>query len=88
MTNGYTRESITKNICHILNTEFHVKDKITDDKQKLPLTSFFFGLNAIQLYQFLMAVEEKYDIYLSASEIEENGFETVEKVVNLVQLKL
>lgn len=88
MIEGYTREDITKDICYILNTEFHVKNEITDEKQKLPLTSFFFGLNAIQLYQFLMEVEEKYNIYFHASEIEENGFGTVEEVVRLIELKL
>ncbi len=88
MTESCTRESITKDICYLLSSEFHVRNEITDDKQKLPLTSFFFRLNAVQLYQLLMAVEEKYNIYFNASEIEENGFGTVEEVVRLIQLKL
>lgn len=88
MAEGEIRESIARDICYMLNMEFHVSNKITNDKWSLPLTSFFFDLNAIQLYQLLMAVEEKYNIYFEVSEIEENGFGTVEEIVKLIQLKL
>ena len=88
MAEEITRENITKDICHMLNIEFHVRNEIMEDKWNLPLTSFFFGLNAVQLYQLLMAVGEKYNIYFNASEIEENGFGTLEEIIRLIQLKL
>lgn len=88
MSEGYTMERIIEEICQMLGKDFNVKDEITEDKQKLPLTSFSFGLNAAQLYQLLMAVEEKYNIYFAVSEIEKNGFGTVEEIARLVQLNL
>lgn len=88
MTGVYTRKEIMEDIWQMLNKDFNVRDEITADKQKLLMTSFFFDLNAIQLYQILMAIEEKYNIYFSASEIEENGFGTVDEIVRLIQLKL
>lgn len=88
MKDEYTKENIMAYICQLINENFNVRHEATADNRNVPLTSSFFGLSAIQLYQILMAVEEKYNVYFSVSKIEDNGFLTVDDIARLVQMNL
>lgn len=43
-----------------------------------------FCLTAVELYELLMALEEKYSVYFSADQIISNGFNTLNKIIDLI----
>lgn len=72
----------------ILKVRFHYNNEITQDLLDVPLTSPRLGFGAIQLYQFLMCVEEAFGIILAVDEIIQHGFGTLAQIILIVQWKL
>ena len=51
------------------------------------LTSADFMLNALQLYSFLMIVEEEYNILIGKDDIDRIGFRTIQSIESIIKSK-
>lgn len=82
------KENIIDTIYDILKKEFRFKGSNEEECMNISLTSPYFNLGGIQLYQLLMRIEETYNIYFEPSDIEKNGFFTLEDVIKIVEIKV
>lgn len=79
------KESIIK----ILKIQFGYKgDTDWTAIHDTPLTAKPFSFDGIQLYYFLMCLEEEFHIYFEAGDFANKGFFTLDNVVAAVQNKL
>lgn len=81
------RDFIIAKMKNILKDNFEIDFALTDDAMRIPLTAQPFMFNAIQLYEFLMVVENCFQKYFSSEEIKENGFTTIEDIICLIEKK-
>lgn len=48
-------------------------DNYTQEMDDMPLTGVVLRMSDIQMYEFLMLVERKYEVYFNADELESNN---------------
>lgn len=85
MDKDISRSSIIMKIKVVLREYFEVDYAMLDNFTQMPLTEHPFMLNAIQLYELLMLMEENFKKYFSSDDIRENGFSTIEDIICLIQ---
>lgn len=78
-------EKILNTICKVLTEKFNLAFELNDEIMTISLFERPFLLSAIQLYQLLMILEEKFCVYFTAEEIRKNGFFTIEEILKLFQ---
>ncbi len=83
-----TLEAIMNKLLTILSEQFSLQKETAYENREMPLTGSKIGLNYISLYEFLMCVEETFNIYFSPNDIRQYGFKTLDEVQNLVDMKL
>lgn len=72
----------------ILREKFGVTLASESEVEKLPLASKSFGFSAVQMYQLLMCIEEKFNIYFTSEEIVKYGFHNLSEIYKAIQIKL
>lgn len=75
-----------KILVNILNNHFHLQ--IKEDKYDRTLTGPEIALNAIEMYQFLMCVENEFNIYFDMEDIKKYGFRTLTDISQMVSKKI
>jgi len=83
-----TQDVIMDTIKDIMVIKFSFKGDIREESMNIPLTSAYFNLGGIQLYQLLMCIEDAFNIYIEPDDIVERGFYTLENIKKLVESKL
>lgn len=76
-------EKILNTICQVLTEKFDLVFELNDETTTISLFERPFLLSAIQLYQLLMILEEKFCVYFTPEEIQKNGFFTIEEILKL-----
>ena len=82
------RELVMRELYDVMHRGFPSLSISSDEKHNVKLTSPEFGFNDIELYEFLMCIEERFSVYFEPEEIRDNGFETLDKICDLVCKKL
>lgn len=85
MDKDISRSSIIMKIEVVLREYFEADYAMLNNFTQIPLTEYPFMLNAIQLYELLMFMEENFKKYFSSDDIRENGFSTIEDIICLIQ---
>jgi len=79
-----SRELVKETLCDIIHKNFpHISSQI-EEKTGEKLTSPEIGFSDIELYEFLMCIETRFSIFFRPEEIRSKGFNTLEKVCDLV----
>jgi len=80
VTSDHIIEMISNHFCLEFNS-------LTDSLDK-PLTKRPNQLNGIELYQLLMLIEKEYKIYFKPDDIKHYGFNSINNIINLVNMYL
>lgn len=83
-----TTESLLNAIISIFAQKFPFVSGPIEEKMDKDFTAPEIGLDNIQLYEFLMCVEESFSVYFTPQEIREIGFNTLNNACRLVSKKL
>lgn len=78
---------IEETLMRLLNEKFPLRCGWTSDNMNVPLTSSGIGFNHISMYELLMCIENEFSIRFSPEEIRQKGFDTVNKILSLLQEK-
>lgn len=82
------QDNIIDTIYDILKKEFRFRGSNQEKCMNISLTSPYFNLGGIQIYQLLMRIEETYNIYFEPSDIEKHGFLTLANVKEAIETKI
>lgn len=82
------QDNIIDTIYDILVKEFGFKESFREESMDVPLTSSYFNLDGIQLYQLLMRIEEIYNVYIEPTDIEKSGLFTLTNVKRTIESKI
>lgn len=83
-----TTESVMNAIISIFVQKFPSVSGPIEEKMDIEFTAPEIGLDNIQLYEFLMCVEESFSVFFTPQEIREIGFNTLNNACCLVSNKL
>lgn len=78
---------IEESLVQLLNEKFPLPYEWTSELMDIPLTSSRIGFNHIEMYELLMCVEREFSIYLTPEEVRRKGFDTVNRILNLLEEK-
>lgn len=84
MNNNTVNNEIIDDICELLTSAFKLEFDSFEGIMDRPLLGYPFELTAIQLYQFLMLVEEKFQIYITPDFINKYGFLSISHIERLI----
>ena len=73
---------IEESLVQLLNEKFPLPYEWTSELMDIPLT-----FNHIEMYELLMCVEREFSIYLTPEEVRRKGFDTVNRILNLLEEK-
>lgn len=76
-----------KTLVNILTNNFKVKSNINENMYDCPLTGPSFELDATELYQFLMCIENEFGISIFPEDIQKYGFRTLEDISHIISKK-
>lgn len=77
-------KEVIKKLINILDHKFNVKCKTDNEIMNSPLTGCEFALDAIQMVQFLICIENEFHIYFTPSDMEEYSFKTLTDIQKAV----
>lgn len=78
---------IMDRLVSILKHKFLIQGEINEDLKGKMLTGTEIGLNAMELYQFLICVEKEFHICFTSKDIYENGFCSLYTLEHLIVQK-
>ena len=78
-------EMILLKLIEILNEKFHIQHVVTFDDQNIPLTSQRIGLNYIELFQFLMCIEESFKMIFTIDELQGGCFRDLQSICKVIK---
>lgn len=80
--------NIAETVVSILakNTDFN--GEIASDDFNLPLTGKRFDMSGMQLYRFLMCIENTFNIFYTPDDFEKYSFRTLDEIVASIKQKL
>lgn len=82
-----THDLIMQELIEILNNKFDTRMTVTLEEENVPLTSYRIGLDYIALFEFMMCVEETYNLMFTSKELQEKGFWNLNNICELVEQK-
>lgn len=81
-------QEIKKIIEKMITEDWKIKFANEKAIEKIPLSCEKIGMNAIQMYELLMQIEEVFHIYFTAQEIRKYRFNTIEEIAKAVSVKM
>ena len=57
----------------------------TEEKKYLPLTGNKFNMSSVQLAYLLLEIEKKYDLKINESDLINEGFNTINNIIEIVR---
>jgi hypothetical protein len=79
-----TNNQVIDELKVILEERFGIRYGVNYDENKIAMTSLTWNMSAVMLYEFLLIIEDQYDVDFSYDDVQNRGFHNLDEISRLV----
>lgn len=82
-----TSELVINTLVKILNKRIMLREVVAEDDYDVLLTSQKIGLDYTHMIEYMMCVEEAFEVVFTIEELRKGGFRTIQSISDLIYKK-